>query len=71
MDMKLENVMVVDDGQGNTVEKLIDLGAVRRIDDKGGDLFATAGYSAPEVSANPPAPTPVSDSPSTNRCTDF
>ena len=61
MDMKLENVMVVDDGQGNTVEKLIDLGAVRRVDDSGGDLFATAGYSAPEVSANPPAPSPVSD----------
>jgi serine/threonine-protein kinase PknG len=61
MDMKLENVMVEDDGQGNTVEKLIDLGAVRRIDDKDGDLFATVGYAAPEVSANPPAPTPVSD----------
>jgi len=61
MDMKLENVMVVDDGQGNTVEKLIDLGAVRRVDDKGGDLFATAGYSAPEVNANPPSPSPVSD----------
>ena len=61
MDMKLENVMVVDDGQGNTVEKLIDLGAVRRVDDRASDLFATAGYSAPEVSADPPAPTPVSD----------
>src|SRR3984893_8863253 len=61
MDMKLENVMVVDDGQGNTVEKLIDLGAVRRVDDQGGDLFATVGYSAPEVSANPAAPSPVSD----------
>jgi tetratricopeptide (TPR) repeat protein len=51
----------VDDGQGSTVEKLIDLGAVRRVDDRGGDLFATAGYSAPEINANPPAPTPVSD----------
>lgn len=61
MDVKLENVMVVDDGQGNTVEKLIDLGAVRRVDDQGGDLFATVGYSAPEVNADPPAPTPVSD----------
>src|ERR1700694_4909653 len=61
MDMKLENVMVEDDGQGNTVEKLIDLGAVRRADDKDGDLFATVGYSAPEVGANPPSPTPVSD----------
>jgi serine/threonine-protein kinase PknG len=61
MDMKLENVMVEDDGQGNTVEKLIDLGAVRRADDSHGDLFATVGYSAPEVSANPPSPTPVSD----------
>jgi serine/threonine-protein kinase PknG len=61
MDMKLENVMVVDDGQGSTVEKLIDLGAVRRVDDRGGDLFAMAGYSAPEINANPPAPTPVSD----------
>jgi serine/threonine-protein kinase PknG len=61
MDMKLENVMVADDGQGNTVEKLIDLGAVRRADDQHGDLFATAGYSAPEASANPPWPTPVSD----------
>jgi serine/threonine-protein kinase PknG len=61
MDMKLENVMVADDGQGNSVEKLIDLGAVRRADDTQGDLFATVGYSAPEVSANPPLPTPVSD----------
>src|SRR6266496_3065186 len=61
MDMKLEHVMVEDDGQGSTIEKLIDLGAVRRVDDKEGDLFATVGYAAPEISANPPAPTPVSD----------
>jgi serine/threonine-protein kinase PknG len=61
MDMKLENVMVEDDGQGSTIEKLIDLGAVRRVDDKDGDLFATVGYAAPEISADPPAPTPVSD----------
>jgi serine/threonine-protein kinase PknG len=61
MDMKLENVMVVDDGQGNTISKLIDLGAVRRADDKEGDLFATIGYAAPEVSADPAYPTPVSD----------
>jgi serine/threonine-protein kinase PknG len=61
MDMKLENVMVVDDGQGSTVSKLIDLGAVRRADDTTGDLYATEGYAAPEVCSDPAYPSPVSD----------
>ena len=38
--------------------KLIDLGAVRRVDDTGGDIYGSKGYSAPEATSNP---TPVSD----------
>ena len=52
-DFKPENVMVEEE----TV-KLIDLGAVRRIDDTGGDIYGSKGYSAPEATT---APTPVSD----------
>jgi len=52
-DFKPENVMVEEE----TV-KLIDMGAVRRADDKGGDIYGSKGYSAPEATENP---TPVSD----------
>ncbi len=52
-DFKPENVMVEEE----TV-KLIDLGAVRRVDETGGDIYGSRGYSAPEASSSP---TPVSD----------
>jgi serine/threonine-protein kinase PknG len=52
-DFKPENVMVEEE----TV-KLIDMGAVRRVDDTGGDVYGSKGYTAPEASDNP---TPVSD----------
>jgi serine/threonine-protein kinase PknG len=52
-DMKPENVMVEED----TV-KLIDLGAVRRADDTGGDIYGSKGYTAPEAHE---APSPLSD----------
>jgi serine/threonine-protein kinase PknG len=52
-DFKPENAMV----EGTNV-KLIDMGAVRRIDDKGGDIFGTKGFVAPEASN---APSPASD----------
>jgi serine/threonine-protein kinase PknG len=52
-DFKPENVMVEEE----TV-KLIDLGAVRRADDTGGDIYGSKGYTAPEARS---APTPVSD----------
>lgn len=38
--------------------KLIDMGGVRRVDDPQGDIYCTAGYSAPEASEGP---TPASD----------
>lgn len=47
-DFKPENLML----EGGDV-KLIDLGAVRRADDPGGDVFGTRGYSAPESSRGP------------------
>ena len=47
-DFKPDNVML----EQNDV-KLIDLGAVRRADDKGGDIYGTIGYSAPEASEGP------------------
>src|SRR5271165_708084 len=47
-DFKPDNVML----EQNDV-KLIDLGAVRRLDDKGGDIYGTIGYSAPEASEGP------------------
>jgi serine/threonine-protein kinase PknG len=52
-DFKPENVMVEEE----TV-KLIDMGAVRRVDDTGGDVYGSKGYTAPEASDNP---TPLSD----------
>src|SRR5262245_53000647 len=47
-DFKPENVMVEEE----TV-KLIDLGAVRRADDTGGDVYGSKGYTAPEASDSP------------------
>ena len=52
-DFKIDNAIV----EGETV-KLIDLGAVRRLDDTGGDVYGTRGYAAPEASDEP---SPVSD----------
>lgn len=47
-DFKPENIML----EGGDV-KLIDLGAVRRADDQGGDIYGTRGYSAPEAGRGP------------------
>jgi serine/threonine-protein kinase PknG len=47
-DMKPDNVMLEDDDV-----KLIDMGAVRRIHDPNGDIYATRGYMAPEASDDP------------------
>ena len=52
-DFKPDNAMLERDDV-----KLIDLGGVRRIDDSGGDIYGTVGYSAPEAGAGP---TPASD----------
>jgi serine/threonine-protein kinase PknG len=52
-DFKPENVMVEEE----TV-KLIDMGAVRKVDEQGGDIYGSKGYTAPEARN---APTPVSD----------
>lgn len=49
-DFKPENVMVEEE----TV-KLIDLGAVRREDDTGGDVYGSRGYTAPEAGSSPTA----------------
>ncbi|MBV9269370.1 MAG: protein kinase [Acidobacteriaceae bacterium] len=52
-DFKPENVMLERDDV-----KLIDMGGVRRADDTQGDIYCTAGYSAPEAAEGP---TPASD----------
>jgi serine/threonine-protein kinase PknG len=49
-DFKPENVML--EGDPPDV-KLIDMGGVRRIDDPGGDIYGTRGYSAPEAALGP------------------
>jgi serine/threonine-protein kinase PknG len=43
-DFKPDNVML-----GQDTLKLIDLGAVRHVDDDAGDVYGTPGYQAPEV----------------------
>ncbi len=52
-DFKPENAMI----EGDAV-RLIDMGAVRRVDDRFGDVFGSKGYTAPEASDDP---TPLSD----------
>ena len=47
-DFKPDNVMLEKDDV-----KLIDMGGVRRMDDSGGDIYGTVGYSAPEAGAGP------------------
>ncbi len=49
-DMKPDNFML--EGDPPDV-KLIDMGGVRRIDDPGGDIYGTKGYSAPEAGEGP------------------
>ncbi|HSR86542.1 MAG TPA: tetratricopeptide repeat protein [Streptosporangiaceae bacterium] len=50
-DFKPENVI-----QTEEQLKLIDMGAVRRIDDEGSPIYGTAGYQAPEIAALGPSP---------------
>jgi len=47
-DFKPDNVMIEED-----TLKLIDLGAVRRVDDPGGDVYGSRGYTAPEAAEHP------------------
>ncbi len=49
-DMKPDNFML--EGTPPDV-KLIDMGGVRRLDDPGGDIYGTLGYSAPEAGEGP------------------
>jgi serine/threonine-protein kinase PknG len=50
-DFKPDNFMVEEDDV-----KLIDMGGVRRLDDLGGDIYGTKGYSAPEATDSPSIP---------------
>lgn len=49
-DFKPDNFMI--EGDPPDV-KLIDMGGVRRLDDPGGDVYGTVGYSAPEAGDGP------------------
>lgn len=49
-DLKPENLIL----KGNQV-KLIDLGAVRRVDDPSGDVYGTRGFHAPEIAKEGPS----------------
>lgn len=55
-DFKPDNVV-----QTGTDVTLIDLGAVRRIDDPGGDVWGTVGYQAPEIAPDAAGPSVASD----------
>lgn len=55
-DFKPDNVV-----QTGTELRLIDLGAVRRMDDAGGDVWGTVGYQAPEIQPNGRGPSVASD----------
>jgi serine/threonine-protein kinase PknG len=55
-DFKPDNVV-----QTGTDVTLIDLGAVRRMDDPGGDVWGTVGYQAPEISPEGAGPSVASD----------
>lgn len=55
-DFKPENVV-----QTGTDVTLIDLGAVRRVDDPGGDVWGTVGYQAPEIGPDGVGPSVASD----------
>src|SRR5207247_6029161 len=49
-DFKPDNLVQVGDHV-----KLIDMGAVRRIDDSSADVYGTAGYQAPEIAEMGPS----------------
>ncbi|GAA4822243.1 serine/threonine-protein kinase [Actinomycetospora corticicola] len=55
-DFKPDNVV-----QTGTDVTLIDLGAVRRIDEPGGDVWGTVGYQAPEIAPDGVGPSVASD----------
>lgn len=55
-DFKPDNVV-----QTGTEVTLIDLGAVRRMDDPGGDVWGTLGYQAPEIAPGGAGPSIASD----------
>ena len=55
-DFKPDNTMLSEDHL-----KLIDMGAVRRVDDTTGDIYGTPGYQAPEIRPYGALPSPSSD----------
>jgi serine/threonine-protein kinase PknG len=55
-DFKPDNTMLAEDHL-----KLIDMGAVRRIDDVISDIYGTPGYQAPEIARDGALPSPSSD----------